>query len=307
MAFATRSGGSWEEGFLHAAASTLSPVLERPAPAAADGDAAAPAGGESGMDPLSGMLSPKRMRAEQRAGSAYAPDLARALKAVVKVRGSAVRADARPGGRGALAQTTRRAPAGAPPPAPTNHAPTDRPPRPAQIFTASALPNFSQPWQMQAQSKCTASGFAIAPLSSRRILTNAHAVANQVGNRAARAAQACGGGRVAAAGAWRPAGAARTAPAFKRAAPRPSPCPPPRSWSRCGSTAMHRSSTRASSPPATRCAPGRFKAARRLPAALPHGGGCHACTSPMSQRPQTSPPCLHLPPPTPRSSATWPC
>jgi hypothetical protein len=30
------------------------------------------------------------------------------------------------------------------------------------------------------QTKCTATGFVIAPLSSRRILTNAHAVANQV-------------------------------------------------------------------------------------------------------------------------------
>jgi hypothetical protein len=30
------------------------------------------------------------------------------------------------------------------------------------------------------QTKCTATGFVIAPLGSRRILTNAHAVANQV-------------------------------------------------------------------------------------------------------------------------------
>lgn len=33
---------------------------------------------------------------------------------------------------------------------------------------------------MHAQSKCTASGFVIPPLSSRRILTNAHATADQV-------------------------------------------------------------------------------------------------------------------------------
>lgn len=30
------------------------------------------------------------------------------------------------------------------------------------------------------QTKCTATGFVIAPLGSRKILTNAHAVANQV-------------------------------------------------------------------------------------------------------------------------------
>lgn len=41
-------------------------------------------------------------------------------------------------------------------------------------------PNFSQPWQMHAQSTCTASGFVISPLGERRILTNAHAVANHV-------------------------------------------------------------------------------------------------------------------------------
>ncbi|KAI8476024.1 MAG: trypsin-like cysteine/serine peptidase domain-containing protein [Monoraphidium minutum] len=49
-----------------------------------------------------------------------------------------------------------------------------------KIFTTTANPNFSQPWQMQAQCKCTASGFAISPLQERRLLTNAHAVANQV-------------------------------------------------------------------------------------------------------------------------------
>ncbi|KAJ9533519.1 hypothetical protein QJQ45_026587 [Haematococcus lacustris] len=41
-------------------------------------------------------------------------------------------------------------------------------------------PNYATPWQMHAQSKSTASGFVIAPISQRRILTNAHAVANQV-------------------------------------------------------------------------------------------------------------------------------
>eukprot|EP00877_Chromochloris_zofingiensis_P007489 jgi/Chrzof1/2994/Cz12g07110.t1 len=49
-----------------------------------------------------------------------------------------------------------------------------------KIFTTSANPNFSQPWQMHAQSTCTASGFVISPLGERRILTNAHAVANHV-------------------------------------------------------------------------------------------------------------------------------
>jgi hypothetical protein len=33
---------------------------------------------------------------------------------------------------------------------------------------------------MHQQTKCTATGFVISPLGSRRILTNAHAVANQV-------------------------------------------------------------------------------------------------------------------------------
>ncbi len=33
---------------------------------------------------------------------------------------------------------------------------------------------------MMAQSKSTATGFVVAPLSDRRILTNAHAVTNQV-------------------------------------------------------------------------------------------------------------------------------
>lgn len=49
-----------------------------------------------------------------------------------------------------------------------------------KIFTTMASPNFSSPWQMCQQTKCTATGFVIAPLSSRRVLTNAHAVANQV-------------------------------------------------------------------------------------------------------------------------------
>lgn len=43
-----------------------------------------------------------------------------------------------------------------------------------KIFTSYARPNYSQPWAMRPQTKCTASGFAIA---NRRILTNAHAVA----------------------------------------------------------------------------------------------------------------------------------
>ncbi|EFJ52282.1 trypsin family [Volvox carteri f. nagariensis] len=49
-----------------------------------------------------------------------------------------------------------------------------------KIFCTSANPNYSLPWQMMTQTKSTASGFVVAPLSSRRILTNAHAVANQV-------------------------------------------------------------------------------------------------------------------------------
>ncbi|KAG2501015.1 hypothetical protein HYH03_000835 [Edaphochlamys debaryana] len=49
-----------------------------------------------------------------------------------------------------------------------------------KIFCTSANPNFSLPWQMMAQTKSTASGFVVAPLPARRILTNAHAVANQV-------------------------------------------------------------------------------------------------------------------------------
>jgi hypothetical protein len=49
------------------------------------------------------------------------------------------------------------------------------------LWTLSTCsPNFSQPWQMHQQTKCTATGFVVAPLSSRRILTNAHAVANEV-------------------------------------------------------------------------------------------------------------------------------
>ncbi|GLI64114.1 hypothetical protein VaNZ11_007289 [Volvox africanus] len=49
-----------------------------------------------------------------------------------------------------------------------------------KIFSTSANPSFNLPWQIMSQSKSTASGFVVAPLSSRRILTNAHAVANQV-------------------------------------------------------------------------------------------------------------------------------
>ncbi|KAL6756125.1 hypothetical protein V8C86DRAFT_116654 [Haematococcus lacustris] len=49
-----------------------------------------------------------------------------------------------------------------------------------KVFATTASPNYATPWQMHAQSKSTASGFVIAPISQRRILTNAHAVANQV-------------------------------------------------------------------------------------------------------------------------------
>ncbi|GLC63300.1 hypothetical protein PLESTF_000021700 [Pleodorina starrii] len=49
-----------------------------------------------------------------------------------------------------------------------------------KIFATSANPNYSLPWQMMGQTKSTASGFVVAPLSARRILTNAHAVANAV-------------------------------------------------------------------------------------------------------------------------------
>ncbi len=48
------------------------------------------------------------------------------------------------------------------------------------LFVSLRSPNFSQPWQMMQQTKSIASGFVVAPLSARRILTNAHAVANQV-------------------------------------------------------------------------------------------------------------------------------
>ena len=47
-------------------------------------------------------------------------------------------------------------------------------------LTSTCSPNFSTPWQMHQQSKSTASGFIISPISERRILTNAHAVANQI-------------------------------------------------------------------------------------------------------------------------------
>jgi hypothetical protein len=53
-------------------------------------------------------------------------------------------------------------------------------PNAKQVFTTSASPNFSQPWTYLSQTKCTASGFAISPLSKRLLLTNAHAVAQQV-------------------------------------------------------------------------------------------------------------------------------
>ncbi|KIZ01125.1 Protease Do-like 10 [Monoraphidium neglectum] len=118
-------GSRWaaEEDFVASTASTaVAPLLDRTAV-----EDTAP----QAMDELTGMLlSPKRTT--KQSASAYAPDLCRALKSVVK------------------------------------------------IFTTSASPNFSQPWQMQAQTKCTASGFAISPREERRILTNAHAVSNQV-------------------------------------------------------------------------------------------------------------------------------
>jgi len=85
MSFASRTGSSWDaaEGFVHATASTASvSVLERPAAANVAGPEHAAA---DGADPLSGLISPGRMRADRKAGSAYSPDLSRALKAVVKV------------------------------------------------------------------------------------------------------------------------------------------------------------------------------------------------------------------------------
>eukprot|EP00276_Gloeochaete_wittrockiana_P001837 CAMPEP_0184671688 /NCGR_PEP_ID=MMETSP0308-20130426/85649_1 /TAXON_ID=38269 /ORGANISM="Gloeochaete witrockiana, Strain SAG 46.84" /LENGTH=606 /DNA_ID=CAMNT_0027118861 /DNA_START=212 /DNA_END=2032 /DNA_ORIENTATION=- len=45
-----------------------------------------------------------------------------------------------------------------------------------KIFTIVTCPNFSMPWQMKRQQKSTSSGFVI---SGKRILTNAHSVANQ--------------------------------------------------------------------------------------------------------------------------------
>lgn len=49
-----------------------------------------------------------------------------------------------------------------------------------KVFATTASPSFSLPWQICAQTKLTASGFVVAPLSARRVLTNAHAVANHV-------------------------------------------------------------------------------------------------------------------------------
>eukprot|EP01119_Soliformovum_irregulare_P010447 TRINITY_DN2570_c0_g1_i2.p1 TRINITY_DN2570_c0_g1~~TRINITY_DN2570_c0_g1_i2.p1 ORF type:complete len:524 (+),score=154.43 TRINITY_DN2570_c0_g1_i2:96-1667(+) len=45
-----------------------------------------------------------------------------------------------------------------------------------KIFATSSEPNYSMPWQMKKQKRSTSSGFII---SGRRIMTNAHAVANQ--------------------------------------------------------------------------------------------------------------------------------
>jgi hypothetical protein len=79
-AFSTRTGGFLDEGgFLHATASTAT-VAPPERTAAAVGS-----GLEDSADPLSGLMPAKLLRAEQRAGGAYSPDLTRALKAVVKV------------------------------------------------------------------------------------------------------------------------------------------------------------------------------------------------------------------------------
>ncbi len=42
-----------------------------------------------------------------------------------------------------------------------------------KIFVVSTEPNFSQPWSMHSQDKCTGTGFIV---SGRRIITNAHVV-----------------------------------------------------------------------------------------------------------------------------------
>ena len=63
---------------------------------------------------------------------------------------------------------------------PNKNPPQNPPQQTTNTNKTKQSPSFSQPWQMQAQTKCTASGFVIAPASSRRILTNAHAVANHV-------------------------------------------------------------------------------------------------------------------------------
>jgi S1-C subfamily serine protease len=50
-----------------------------------------------------------------------------------------------------------------------------------KVFAWTTEPHFSQPWQMRRQRHGTGSGFII---HGRRILTNAHNIANQVcGNR----------------------------------------------------------------------------------------------------------------------------
>jgi S1-C subfamily serine protease len=45
-----------------------------------------------------------------------------------------------------------------------------------KIFTVTTEPDYSMPWQMKKQKRSTSSGFVI---SDRRIITNAHAIANQ--------------------------------------------------------------------------------------------------------------------------------
>jgi S1-C subfamily serine protease len=48
------------------------------------------------------------------------------------------------------------------------------------VLVAACSPNYATPWQMLPQTKSTATGFVVAPLSARRVLTNAHAVAGQI-------------------------------------------------------------------------------------------------------------------------------
>lgn len=180
MASIARGGGWDEDGFVAGAATAAAAP-----PAAAPGQRPSPAAAAAAdvMDAMSGLLRSPGRAEGGRSVSAYSSDLGHALKSVVKAR-----AAARTGARceGAASRARRAGLLGHARQPPLSVAP----PHPAQVFTTTASPNFSAPWQMQAQSKCTASGFAIAPLSSRRILTNAHAVANEV-RRVAWAQGAC--------------------------------------------------------------------------------------------------------------------